>query len=63
MNAALNLELMADTLEMAVKGLRTYRSLIRKILGNSPDEVKDMLQVMEGLTLAQIRDALEIYKG
>ena len=63
MTTELELEFTAATLERAAQGLRKYRDLVERILGNSPEEVKDTLQAMKGLTPAQIRDALDIYKG
>lgn len=63
MDASPDIERIADSMGRAVEGLRSYRALVRKILGNSPEEVRETLKAMEGLTPAQIRDALEAYKG
>ena len=63
MGAATQIELIADSLGKAAEGLRKYRALVRKILGNSSEEVRETLRAMEGMTPAQIRDALEIYRG
>lgn len=62
MEAATQIELIADTLEKAAEGIRGFRGLIEKILGNSPEGVRETLQAMEGLTPAQIRDALRAYR-
>lgn len=63
MTTVLDIELTAETLEKAARGLRRYRRLVEKILGNSPEEVKETLQAIEGLTPAQIRFALRAYKS
>jgi len=63
MSTPLDMELTAETLEQAAQGLRKYRHLIERILGNSPEEIKKTLMAMKDLTPAQIREALEIYKG
>jgi len=62
MGEATQLELIADTLEKAAEGLRRFRGLVEKILGNSPEDVRETLRAMEGLTPAQIRDALGAYR-
>ena len=62
MNSTLDLEVTADTLEKAAAGLRKYRLLVEKILGSSPEEVRNTLRAMEGLTPAQIREACDVYK-
>jgi len=57
-----DVESIADTLEKAAEGLRRFRSLVEKILGNSPEEVRETMRAMEGLAPAQIRDALQAYR-
>ena len=63
MTAELELEFTAETLERAARELRKYRDLVNRILGTSPEEVRETLQAMAGLTPAQIRDALWSYKA
>ena len=63
MDIPLEVESIADTLEKAIEGLRKCRGIVERILGNSPEEVKETLRAMEGMTPSQIRDALETNKG
>jgi hypothetical protein len=58
----LDLELTADTLKRAAEGLRQYRSLVMRILGETPEEVKLTLKAMEDLSPEEIRRALELYR-
>lgn len=62
MSSDTQIELIADTLEKAAEGLRRFRGLVEKILGNSPEDVRETLRAMEGLSPAQIRDALRVYR-
>jgi hypothetical protein len=58
----LDVELTAETLRRAAEGLRQYRSLVMRILGETPEEVKLTLKAMEGLSPEEIRRALELYR-
>ena len=62
MSAGIDIELTADTLKRAAEGLRHYRSLVMRILGETPEEVKETLKAMEGLTPREIREALLDYR-
>lgn len=62
MSATFEMELTAEALERSAQGLRKYRSLINRILGSTPEEIRETLMAMEGLTPAQIRVACDIYK-
>ena len=57
-----DLELLENTLKRAADGLRQYRSLVRRILGDTPEEVKETLKAMENLTPREIREALREYR-
>jgi len=57
-----DLELLENTLKRAADGLRQYRSLVRRILGETPEEVRKTLKAMEGLTPREIREALLDYR-
>jgi len=58
----LDVELTAETLRRAAEGLREYRSLVMRILGETPEEVRETLKAMEGLSPEEIRRALELYR-
>ena len=62
MSATFELELTAEALERAARGLRRYRALINRILGATPEEVRATMLAMEGFTPAQIREALDAYR-
>ncbi len=62
MSANIDVELTADTLKRAAEGLRQYRSLVMRILGETPEEVRKRLKAMEGLTPREIREALLDYR-
>jgi len=62
MAASIDVELTADTLKRAAEGLRQYRSLVMRILGETPEEVRKTLKAMEGLTPEEIREALLDYR-
>ena len=62
MNSA-DLDLIADCLEKSRRALMRYRGLIQKILGSSPEEVKETLSLMHDLTPSQIREACRLYKN
>ena len=53
MRATVDLGLMAQAPEKARDALRHYRTLVKKVPGETPEEVRDTLQAMEGLTPAQ----------
>ena len=53
LRATVDLGLMAEALEKARDALRQYRTLVKKVLGETPEDVRDTLQAMEGLTPAQ----------
>lgn len=53
MMATIDLELMAEALEKALDAPRQYRTLVKKVLNETPEEIRDTLQAVEGLTQAQ----------
>ena len=53
MRATIDLDLIADVLEKARDVLLHYWTLVKKVLGETPEEGRDTLQAMEGLTPAQ----------
>ena len=53
MRATVDLGLMAEALEKARDALGQYRTLFKKVPGETPEEVRDTIQAMEGLTPAQ----------
>jgi len=48
--------------ETAIEIMRKYRTLINEIFGSTPEEVQETHEAMEGLTPAEIREALKIYR-
>ena len=62
MNQEFSLELTAEVLERAANGLRRYRALVERVLGSTPEEVRETLGLMEGLTPDRIRAALKVYR-
>ena len=57
-----DLDLLADCLEKARNALARYLSLIQRILGSTPEEVRMTLSAMDGLTPEEIRDCCLAYK-
>ncbi len=51
-----------EVLGEALGGLRKYRDLIRRLLGDSEEERRLMLKAARGLTSTEIRVALEEYR-
>jgi hypothetical protein len=49
-------------LQEAAKGLKRYRELIGRLLGESEEEQRLMLRVVKGLSSSEIRVALEEYR-
>jgi len=58
-----SLDATAEALERSRDALRRCRVIVEKLLGGSPGEVRETLRAVEGLTPAQIREALMIFRG
>jgi hypothetical protein len=52
------LEMVEYALKNAAEHLRRYRRLVLKILGDSPEEIRDTMKALEDLTPTQIRERL-----
>lgn len=48
--------------ETAADIIRRYRTLFQKILGSTPEEVKETHKALEGFTPKEIREALKLYR-
>ena len=57
-----DLEEVARVLEDAARGIRVCRDILEKVLGYSPDEVRESLAAMEGLSPQDIREACIRFK-
>ena len=55
-------EELAEALEAAAKGLRRYRELVCRFLGESEEERRRMARLVAGLSPDEIRVALEEYR-
>ena len=55
-------EELAEALEAAAKGLRRYRELVCRFLGESEEERRRMGRLVAGLSSDEIRVALEEYR-
>ena len=55
-------ESIASVLERAAKGLRKCLRIIENILGDSPEEVRETLDALRGLTPAEIREAVRAHR-
>jgi len=53
----------SELLDVSIELIRKYRILFNTILGSTPDENKEMHEILEGYTHREIRDALEWYKA
>jgi Mn-dependent DtxR family transcriptional regulator len=62
MSARVENESINNVLETAVDIIRKYRTLFNKILGLTPEEVKETHEALEGFTPAEIREALKLYR-
>ena len=47
----------------AVKGLKRYRELVARLVGETEEERRLMLRVVKGLSSTEIRVALEEYRS
>ncbi len=43
--------------------IRKYRTLFDKILGSTPEEMRETQETLEGLTPAEIREAVRNYRA
>ncbi len=57
-----DLEELEQALAEALRGLKKYRDLVERLLGDSEEERKQMLRVAKGLSSTEIRVALEEYR-
>ena len=57
-----DLEELESALGEALKGLRRYRELVGRLLGESEEERRLMLRAARGLSSTEIRVALEEYR-
>jgi len=48
--------------ETAIEIMRKYRTLVKEIFGSTPEEVQETHEAMEGLTPAEIREAVKLYR-
>jgi len=62
MSANFDLELTAEALERAAEGLRRYRAIIARYFGDTPEEVRETIEAVEGLHPAQIREACRLFR-
>ena len=57
-----DLEELESALGEALRGLRKYRELVGRLLGESEEERRLMLRAARGLSSTEIRVALEEYR-
>jgi signal transduction histidine kinase len=57
-----DVEELAAALEAAAKGLRRYRELVCRFLGESEEERRRVARLVAGLDSAEVRVALEEYR-
>lgn len=57
-----DLEELESALGEALKGLKKYRELVGRLLGESEEERRLMLRATRGLSSTEIRVALEEYR-
>ena len=55
-------EELASALEEAAKGLRRYRVVLSRLLGETVEERRASARALKGLTSTEIRVALEEYR-
>ncbi len=55
-------EELASAFEEAAKGLRRYRTILGRLLGETEEERRASAKVLKGLTSTEIRVALEEYR-
>lgn len=51
-----------ELLDIAVEIIREDRILFAKILGSTPEEIRETQEALEGLTPAEIREAVKHYR-
>ncbi len=51
-----------ELLETATDVIKKYRVMFDKILGSTTEEVRETKEALEGVTPAEIRAALNLYK-
>lgn len=52
----------AELLEITADLVKNYRILTHKFLGSTPEEMRETEEVLEGLTPAEIREAVKHYR-
>ena len=62
MSAELEDKSISNILEMSTDLIKEYRLQIEKILGSTPEEIKETQDALEGFTPADIREAVNLYK-
>jgi len=51
----------SEILDISRDTIRRYRIMFDKILGSTPEEIRDTQEALKGFTSAEIREALKLY--
>ena len=52
----------SEVLATSTDIIRKYSTMFGKILGKTPEEIEETKEALEGLTPAEIREALKLYR-
>ena len=63
MSTKLEVKSVSELLDFSTDVIKKYRIMFDKILGSTPEEIIETQEALEGLTPAEIRKAVKLYRS